>query len=652
MDSQKYELKQGDKPYIFQTSVDGNSILLTVETPLKKIVTRNLAVVDLQALDKFFKVCDSPSQGIALIDKVLKDHKVAVNEENQNITLIFFITDDDITNKIEIPFGNDRASLMRTNKEEILQNVRRSSLRNSNSNIPPIPVETNVVTNADINLTENADANININVTENVESNLDINTNINTEQISTENITTNYDTNPVILTNNINTIDTTTTTTTTSTATNFVKILPTKYLPTKVIESNEAIKTEQETTFTPPPTFETQTQTQSQEFTTTNTNYITKAPIYLPPKITSVQTTTDTVVENEVKNINQDWAQSPPTNNIFQEETNNNIFQEETNNNIYQEETNNNVFLEQTNNNIYQEETTNINEDFNQPLPVQTQAVQTKDEISELIVELKKLKDRELADLKNQVNLMRSMQLKKKEEDKLRQKEEENLLLRKQLEESEKYKRQYEEEIKSLRATMKSNEQNQNVGLESKNITFEEKAQQICVKGDILRSAQELEMLTRKINTNLISQNKKITLNLLYKATADSDKAFSFHDKCDGANRTLVLIETDKEKRFGGYTSKSWKGDCIEKKDDDAFVFSLDKMKTYDNTGELAIGCYPKFGPIFMGCQIRIYDNCFSKGGTTFEKGLNYKTEEDYELNGGERNFNVKEIEVYEVIIQ
>ena len=81
-------------------------------------------------------------------------------------------------------------------------------------------------------------------------------------------------------------------------------------------------------------------------------------------------------------------------------------------------------------------------------------------------------------------------------------------------------------------------------------------------------------------------------------------------------------------------------------------MFSLDKMKTYDNTGELAIGCYPKFGPIFMGCQIRIYDNAFSKGGTTFEKGLNFKTEEDYELNGGERNFNVKEIEVYEVVIQ
>ena len=610
MNSQKYELKQGDKPYIFMTSVDGNSIKLTVETPLKRIVTRNLAVVDIQALDKFFKVCDSPSQGIELIDKVLKDHKVAVNEENQNITLIFFITDDDITNKIEIPFGNDRSSLMITNKEEILQNVRRSSLRNSNANMPQIPIETNV----DINLNANAEAEANINfnaeenIEKNVENNLVVNTDINTDQIiNTENIANNYDNNNELLTNNINTIDTTTTTTTTNTSFNFVKILPTKYLPTKFIEGTESIQPEPqpEPSFAPQPVVE--TQTQSQEYTTTSTNFITKAPIYLPPKETEVKTTTDTVVENEIQNINEDLTQLPLQN------------------------------------------LSNI-QTIADTTYVQSPPIQTKDEISELIEELKKLKNRELEDLKNQVNLMRSMRLKKNEEDKLRQKEEENLLLKKQLEESEKFKRQYEEEIKSIRATMKSNKQNE--GLESKNITFEEKDQRICVKGDILHSAQELEMLTRKINSNLISQKKKITLNLLYKATADSDKAFAFHDKCDNANRTIVLIETDNEKRFGGYTSQSWKGNCIEKKDDEAFVFSLDKMKTYDNTGELAIGCYPKFGPIFMGCQIRIYDNAFSKGGTTFEKGLNFKTEEDYELNGGERNFNVKEIEVYEVVIQ
>ena len=116
---------------------------------------------------------------------------------------------------------------------------------------------------------------------------------------------------------------------------------------------------------------------------------------------------------------------------------------------------------------------------------------------------------------------------------------------------------------------------------------------------------------------------------------------------------SLVLIETDKGKRFGGYTSKNWRGDCIDKEDENAFLFSLDKMTTYDSIeGEPAIGCYPKFGPIFLGCQIRIYDNAFKEGGTTFEKGMNYETEEDFELTGGDQKFGVKEIEVYEVIVE
>ena len=179
--------------------------------------------------------------------------------------------------------------------------------------------------------------------------------------------------------------------------------------------------------------------------------------------------------------------------------------------------------------------------------------------------------------------------------------------------------------------------------------SFGEKIHQITVKGEIIHNSEELELIVKKIS----KINKKITLNLLYKATADSDKASAFHEKCDEAQCSLVLIETDKGKRFGGFTTSSWSGECIEKRDEDSFIFSLNKMKIYENIpGELAIGCYPNYGPIFLGCQIRIYDNAFSKGGTTFEKGLNFNTQEDYELTDGERTFNVKEIEVYEVIIQ
>ena len=54
-------------------------------------------------------------------------------------------------------------------------------------------------------------------------------------------------------------------------------------------------------------------------------------------------------------------------------------------------------------------------------------------------------------------------------------------------------------------------------------------------------------MITKKIN----KENKRIIINLLYKASADSDSAAVFHEKCDSANNTIVLVETKDGKRFG-----------------------------------------------------------------------------------------------------
>ena len=167
------------------------------------------------------------------------------------------------------------------------------------------------------------------------------------------------------------------------------------------------------------------------------------------------------------------------------------------------------------------------------------------------------------------------------------------------------------------------------------------------IRGEIIETAKELELITRKMCQN---KYKKISLNLLYKAIVDSDKAEIFHQKCDSAKSTLVLIKGANGKRFGGFTSCSWEGNSIEKKDENAFIFSFDKMKIYNVIpGEGAIGCYPNFGPVFLGCQIRIYNEFFSKGGSTFEKGVNFNTEEDYDLTGGLNKFGVKDIEVYSV---
>ena len=258
----------------------------------------------------------------------------------------------------------------------------------------------------------------------------------------------------------------------------------------------------------------------------------------------------------------------------------------------------------------------------------------------------------ELSQLREEVNQLNNMQNHLQELNSLKLEVANAENLRKKIQQFETDRSQYEQEIENLRNSQKIELLKKKMlksGYKSKKSILKEKSENIFVKGDILKTTNELEMLTRKINKS----NKKITLNLLYKATVDSDKASAFHERCDNAKSSLVLIETDKGKRFGGFTTCSWRGDCIEKNDEDAFIFSLDKMMIYENIpGEEAIGCYPKFGPIFLGCQIRIFDNAFTEGGTTFERGLNFDTDEDYELTDGDRVYGVKEIEVYEVIAQ
>ena len=191
--------------------------------------------------------------------------------------------------------------------------------------------------------------------------------------------------------------------------------------------------------------------------------------------------------------------------------------------------------------------------------------------------------------------------------------------------------------------------QSQNQFLTNQNLFLESQLNQEkqLIKGELLESEEELEFLTKKIGKMKIM---KIAMNLIYKATINSDKAQVFHEKCDNANNTIVIVKSGNGKRFGGFTSCNWRGNAIQKQDMNAFVFSLDKMQIYDIIpGKNAIDCYPYYGPIFSGCQIQINDDAFTKGGVTCEKRCNYNTNEDYELTGGHRQFDIKEIEVYEV---
>jgi len=179
----------------------------------------------------------------------------------------------------------------------------------------------------------------------------------------------------------------------------------------------------------------------------------------------------------------------------------------------------------------------------------------------------------------------------------------------------------------------------------SKKLSFQKLGNGIV--SNIIRNEGELALITQRIQSYL---NKPINYNLLFFSRTDGDKAATFHQKCDKAKRSLVLIMDNDGNRFGGFTMRSWSGKNIQKKDEKAFVFSVDKNKIFPILpDEVAIGCYPTFGPIFFGCQIRVYDNFFNKGGSTYLKGLNYATEEDYELTNGKQAYGIKELEVYEI---
>ena len=195
------------------------------------------------------------------------------------------------------------------------------------------------------------------------------------------------------------------------------------------------------------------------------------------------------------------------------------------------------------------------------------------------------------------------------------------------------------------------NEPDQNLSSFSEDQLYRTEEDRVIFRNGILygiiKKYSEIEKVVGKIQ--LILQ-KGARFKIVYKATELGDRAATFHQQCDNVDISLILIETVKGVRFGGFTTKNWKGNCEQKVDNDAFVFSVDKNKIYEVIkNEMAIGCYPKFGPVFFGCQIRVYDNFFNKNSTTCHKKLNFKTNEDYELNNGEQFFTVKDIEVYSV---
>jgi len=172
------------------------------------------------------------------------------------------------------------------------------------------------------------------------------------------------------------------------------------------------------------------------------------------------------------------------------------------------------------------------------------------------------------------------------------------------------------------------------------------------INSNILKS-NEYKMISLAINKRI---NKKIKeIKKIYQATKDGGDPCYFHSKCDKINNTLVLIHSEGNNRFGGFTSNFWEStkDEVFKDDKNAFVFSLDENKIYPykNDGK-AIRCFKNYGPYFgSGPLIGIRGNPFKDENLrTFRDGTSYDINNDF-LNKNATD-NVVDYEVFQIIFE
>ena len=184
--------------------------------------------------------------------------------------------------------------------------------------------------------------------------------------------------------------------------------------------------------------------------------------------------------------------------------------------------------------------------------------------------------------------------------------------------------------------------------------------QNLSIDSKIFQTEEEIEFIKNIISERKYKKsgnNDKFTLNLIYRGTRDGDMGQDFHKFCDGLCPILLLIKTTHNVRFGGYTETYFEGtsEYMGKKDDNAFIFSLDKMKFYNiEKGQNAILCYINYGPVFYGNEysnIFLKEPFFKKKGSVAPRGDRYKTKEDYEINLGKQYFKPLQIEVFHIKI-
>ena len=156
----------------------------------------------------------------------------------------------------------------------------------------------------------------------------------------------------------------------------------------------------------------------------------------------------------------------------------------------------------------------------------------------------------------------------------------------------------------------------------------------------------------KKMVSNWVKPNSRIKFSLLYQVSRDGDRTSTFHNKVKGKFPTLTLVKTKAGYKCGGYTSVILDQTNRYKRDELAFVFSLDKKKKYTiKSDKVENGIYGNTSNFAFGggFDLLIKDQCTTNNNNYCNTPYSFNTTEKSELTGGQYNFLVDECEVYHV---
>ena len=144
-------------------------------------------------------------------------------------------------------------------------------------------------------------------------------------------------------------------------------------------------------------------------------------------------------------------------------------------------------------------------------------------------------------------------------------------------------------------------------------------------------------------------------MKLLYDSEIEGENEEKLLNTYTDKNDLIILVKTNKYKRFGGYAHEYFEKNNFRKNDMKAFLFNLDKKEIYKSINKKSVFSIWR-GPNTIdsinfgsGTDLKIFHKFFSKECQTNQMSYEYDYKnEQYALNG-ERYFKISYLEIYQV---